>query len=83
MGDPLPSTTVPTIAAVTSWLHADWSVPVAATNRRTTQENTIDGRLITTLLDPKKEDGDMLYSGTRMLVKKKMSSTMIFLIDLY
>src|SRR6478752_1462524 len=83
MGALLVSTTVLTMAAVTSWPYAVWNVPVAATSRRTKQQNTNDGRLITTLLDPKKEDGDMLYSGTRMLVKKKMRSDAIFLIDLH
>src|SRR5579864_187071 len=46
IGAPLGSETVPTIAAVTSWLHADCKVPVKVRNTRSEQKNAINDLLI-------------------------------------
>src|SRR5712691_9289836 len=69
IGAPLGSETVPTIAAVTSWLHANCDVPARVSTTKSKQKNAIDGLLIT---EPSIPDGVMLYSRTQFIVKRKI-----------
>src|SRR3954463_165160 len=74
IGAPLGSATVPTIAAVTSWLHANCEVPATPSTSKSEQKNAIDGLLMTEPTIPRrtKNDGVMLYSRTQPDVKIKM-----------
>ena len=84
---PLLSVTVPVTVAVTSWPQAHWNIPAVATymvsNTSSEQQNALDGRLITNLLEDTSLEcrrnlalhiEHMLYSRAMMTVKKKVSS---------
>src|SRR5437899_8230908 len=70
IGAPLGSATVPTIAAVTSWLHATCEAPARVSTTKSKQRSATDGLLIT---EPSIPDGDMPYSRTQFIVKKRIS----------
>src|SRR5512140_3353520 len=78
IGAPLGSATVPTIAAVTSWLHANCEVPARLSTTKSEQKNASDGLLIT---DPSIPRWGMLYSRMRHIVKKKMLRRRNFLVE--
>src|ERR1700752_4509465 len=80
IGAPLGSSTVPTIAAVTSWLHATCEVQARVSTTKSKQKNASDGLLIT---EPSIPDGLMLYSRTQFIVKRKMSGRRSFLVKKY
>src|SRR5436189_6391746 len=78
---PLGSVTVPVIEAVTSWAQAHCKVPITATNERNKQKSVADGRLIKASSNLSTNSGVMLYSGSQFIVKKKMQSGQIFLMQ--
>src|SRR6266576_3249939 len=78
IGAPLGSATVPTIAAVTSWLHANCDVPARVSTTKSKQKNAIDGLLIT---EPSIPRWCMLYSRMQFIVKRKMPGRRSFLVE--
>ncbi len=75
---PLGSVTVPVIEAVTSWLQAQGSIPVVArymvSNTSRKQQNALDGRLITALLEREQRTMGLCYiAECRWSSRKKCS----------